>query len=131
MYNGLFYKDTLHSHFVDPKYELIVHEQTWSEHTSWYIMERSGNGMVRVTVFNDNPTEAIISDLFVVENMRKQRLGTYLLTFVKCCVCDYNESFDGYLKCVAVAENGVSAHMFEKFGFIKEENDGRYILYHQ
>lgn len=115
-------------HFMDPKYDLIVHEQHWPEHTSWYIMDAFGDGMVRVTVYNDEPFEAIISDLFVVEDMRKKRLGNYLLKFVKYCVSDYNESYDDFVKCVAVAANDISAHMFEQFGFIKEK-DGRYILY--
>lgn len=130
MYNGVLinHRQAGHMHFMDPRYELIVHEQEWEEHTSWYIMDKYGDGMVRVTVFNDNPTEAIISDLFVVEDMRKQRLGNYLLKFVKYCVCDYNESYDDFLKCAAVAANDISAHMFEQFGFIKEK-DGRYILY--
>lgn len=130
MYNGVLINHMLaeNMHFMDPKYELIVHEQEWPEHTSWYIMDKWGDGMVRVTVYNDNPTEVLISDLFVVENMRKQRLGNYLLKFVKYCVCDYNESYDDFLKCVAVAANDISAHMFEQFGFVKEK-DGFYILY--
>ena len=117
-----------HAHFVNPKYEVIVHEQTWDEHTSWYIMDKYGDGMVRVTVYKDTPDEAIISDLFVVEDMRKRRLGNYLLKFVKYCICEYNESYDAFIKGVAVAANDISAHMFEQFGFVKE-SDNRYILY--
>ena len=113
---------------VDSKYELILHEQTWPEHTSWYIMDKHGDGMVRVTIDNDNPDEAIISDLFVSENARQQKLGTYLLTFVKYYICEYNKKYNACIKGVAVAANDVSAHMFEKLGFIKEA-DGRYILY--
>ena len=115
-------------HFIDPKYEVIVHEQTWDEHKSWYIMDKYGDGMVRVTVYKDTPDEAIISDLFVVEDMRKRRLGNYLLKFVKYCICEYNESYDAFIKGVAVAANDISAHMFEQFGFVKE-SDNRYILY--
>ena len=130
MYNEVLinHKQAGAMHFIDPRYELIVHEQEWEEHTSWYIMDKCGNGMVRATIYKDNPEEVIISDLFVVEDMRKKRLGTYLVKFVKYCVCDYNESYDGFLKCATVAANDISAHMFEQFGFIKEK-DGRYILY--
>lgn len=130
MYNGVLinHRQAGHMHFMDPRYELIVHEQEWEEYTSWYIMDKYGDGMVRATIYKDTPEEVIISDLFVVEDMRKKRLGTYLVKFVKYCVCDYNESYDEFLKCVTVAANDISAHMFEQFGFIKEK-DGRYILY--
>lgn len=116
------------AHLLNPKYEVIVHEQIWDDYKTWYIIETYGDGGIRVTIDNDNPSEAIISDLFVSEYMRQQKLGTYLLNFVKFCICEYNEKHGTYIKGVGVAANDISAHMFEKFGFVKEK-DGRYILY--
>ena len=55
------------AHLLDPKYEVIVHEQVWDDYKTWYIIETYGDGGIRVTIYNDNPGEAIISDLFVSE----------------------------------------------------------------
>lgn len=62
-------------------YIVSIHQQDWKDYTSYYIMEHSGHGMVRVTQNDDARDEFIISDLYVEEKWRGQGLGEYLLDY--------------------------------------------------
>ena len=113
-------KDANHLYFQTAKWELIVHKQTWKEHTSWYIMEKNGDAMVRITLEKNQPDEAIISDLFVQEDERGHGLGGYIFKF----------AVDSVLNCgirvFGIAGSNIGKHLFEKNGFLKTST-GNYL----
>ena len=113
-------KDANHLYFQTAKWELIVHKQSWPEHTSWYIMEKNGDAMIRVSLYRDQPDEAIVSDLFVHEDERGFGLGEYLFKFAVEC------ALNNGIRVTGVAGSDIGKHLFEKYGFLKTST-GNYL----
>lgn len=57
---------------------VIIHKQTWSYYTSYYIMESNGHAMIRVLQEDD---EIELTDFYVEEQYRGQGLGQYMLDY--------------------------------------------------
>lgn len=69
--------------------------QAWEDYISWFVFSEDGLVSCRLCVWKDNPNEAVISDLYVVEVVRKHGYATAIL--------GYCRKFARQLKCDTIS----------------------------
>ena len=98
-------------------HKIICNIQYWDDHTAYYLMESHGNGLVRLTVYDDGYSE--LSDLFVSEDSRKNGIATALVNeaiqYFKQCEMEPTE-----LKVLLSQDNPYNSFLkdwYQKLGF--------------
>lgn len=66
---------------METKSNFNVVRQDWDGYQSWFISFVNGLASCRLCIYSGTPKEAVVSDLFVHENCRKQGLGTDMLKY--------------------------------------------------
>ena len=55
--------------------------QRWDDYHSWFLFTKNGVASCRLSIYDDNPKEGVVSDLFVRETSRNKGYATALLEF--------------------------------------------------
>ena len=66
---------------MENKYYFKTVHQIWKDYHTWFIFSNNGVASCRISIYDDNPTDCVISDLYVHETFRNQGYATELLKF--------------------------------------------------
>lgn len=69
--------------------------QVWKDYSSWFVFSEDGFVSCRLCIWIDNPKEAVISDLYVLNGLRKHGYATSIL--------DYCRKLAKQLKCDTIS----------------------------
>lgn len=75
------------------KFETVI--QVWEDYRSWFIFSEDGLVSCRLCVWKDKPHEAVVSDLYVLEGVRRHGYATAIL--------DYCRKFAKQMKCNTIS----------------------------
>lgn len=66
---------------METKFNFNYVIQRWEDYHSWFLFTKDGVASCRLCIYDDNPKEGIVSDLFVRDTFRNQGYATALLEF--------------------------------------------------
>lgn len=98
-------------------YKIIHHTQIWEDHIAHYFMESHGNGLVRLSMYNDGYSE--LSDLYVLEDSRGNGIATALVNDAIQCF-KQSETNSKELKALLSEDNpdrDFISEFYKKLGF--------------
>ncbi len=66
---------------METNYEFIHSVAMWEDYTAITIVALDKNSSCRIQIYNDNPQEAIVSDLYVAHIERRKGVATKVLDY--------------------------------------------------
>ena len=66
---------------MNNKYYFKTVHQIWKDYHTWFIFSNNGVASCRISVYDDNPTDCVISDLYVAQGERGKGIATKLIHY--------------------------------------------------